>query len=373
MYSPLVSSWDALIRSGAQRRTTADVYENPTVLVAALANVPIESFSIKIDRKSGIRRTADIKIVDPDILGEMTRPGSSLEPYGTEVRLNTGLKLPGGSYSMIPAGVFQIEDLKWDQDESSLTISLFDRSKALDRSQYGVPLDASGKLASEFIQDTITDLLPYVQVVFDATSDVRFPGGTTFRAGRMQAVADAAEAMGCEAFFDVNGTARVVAIPFIDTTVSSSQYDWLVNAGEDGVLISYSRAITRKDTFNKIHVWGAPPAESTPQPYGFAVDDNPSSATYYGGRFGKADLRIERQELTSNGQCASYAIAQLRNSTGLAKSISLESLSNPALDAGDTILVRYPDGTEELHLVDGLTFTESGAMSVDTRVQTRAS
>lgn len=372
MYSPLDASWDNLIRSGSNRKTVIDIYQDPALLVPTLSDIPLERFSIKVDRNSNIRRTGEATVIDSDLLGELTRSGSSLEPYGSEVRVRTGLRLSNGSYAMVPVGVFQIEDLRWNEDESSIQMSLFDRSKALERSSYGVPIDASGKQALAFIQDVITDLMPYVTFNFAASNfDIRFPGGTTFRSGRLAAVEEAAQVLGCEFFFDVNGTARVVPTPYIDQTTLSSQYDWLVNVGEDGVLVSYARGITRKDTFNKIHVWGAPATESTPQPYGFAVDDNPSSPTYYGGRFGKADTRVERQELTTAGQCTTFALAQLRNSVGLSRSVNMNSLCNPALDAGDKILVRYLDGSQELHLVDSLGFDQTGGMSIETRVQMR--
>lgn len=364
MYSPLSQTWDSKVRSNAAIIARADLYADPSSDIVTLADLPLSSWKISVDRNSSIRRTAQVTIMDEEILAEVIAGRSGLQPYGSEIRMNVGFE-----NDLIPVGIFQVEDLSWDESETTLSISLFDRGQALQRSSYGLELDASGKQALAFIQETVNDLLPYVAFIESVDNNIRFPGGTTYRSGRLQAVQEAAQALGAEFYFDVNGSAVVTPIPFVDALVHESDYNWLVNTGEDGVLISYNRKITRKDTYNKIHVMGAPATQTSPQPYGFASDDNPASPTYYGGPFGKADQRIERQELTTDSQCRTYALAQLRNATGLSRNISLDSLCNPALDAGDVIRVDFPDGTFELHMVDRVDFDQTGKMSIDTRAR----
>jgi hypothetical protein len=371
MYSPLPDEWDNLIRSGVQRRAVVDIYGDPSVDTANLSDIAISSFSVTVDRRSSTRRAAQVTIVNEDLLDELIAGGSSLEPYGSEVRLRVGFVKPDGNDVLIPVGRFQIEELTWDADEASIEMSLFDRSQILNRSSFGVHIDASGKQANDFIQDVVSDLVPYAAFIDEVPDGnlIRLPGGTTYRAGMLAAVEEAAKAMAAEFYFDVNGSAKIIPVPYLDTLTFESEYDWKVDAGETGVLISYNRKISRRDTYNKIHVYGAPAQQNVKQPYGFAVDDNPASPTYYGGRFGKADKRIERQELTSDGQCRTFALSELRNSIGLSKSLSLSGLSNPALDAGDTIRVEYPSGLFELHLIDSLTFDHTGAMQIETRVR----
>lgn len=371
MYSPLPLEWDKLIRSGAQRRTVVDVYADPAVSAITLSDIPVEDWQVTVDRNSDIRRTATVKIVDEDLTAELIREKSSLDPYGSEIHIKTGFRLDDGSFTYVPLGVFQIEDLDWNQDEIGVSLHLNDRSRSLQRSLYGLPFDAAGKDAVALIQDILQDLLPYVSFVSSIApaNNIRLPGGTSYRNGRLAAIQDIAQALGAEFFFDTDGVARLVPVPFIDTTVYDSDYDWLVNTGTDGVLVSYTRQISRRDTFNRIHVLGAPATKEVPQPYALAADDNPGSPTYQHGRFGQSDKTFERQELTTDGQCMTYALAQLRNSIGLSKSLGFNSLANPALEEGDTVLVEYPDGTQELHLVDGKTEDQTGGMKISTRTR----
>lgn len=366
MYSPLPDDWENSIRTGAKPILRADLYANPTVSVVTLSDLPVSEYQVLIDRNSAIRRSAQLTITSEELVGEIIDGNSSLQPYGAEIRLYIGYDVD----ELIPVGVFQIEELSWDEAEATIQVSLFDRSQGLQRTSYGLHMDASGKQALVFIEEQISGNLPYVAVLNNTgTQDIRFPGGTTYRSGVLQAIQEAANTFGAEVFFDVNGDAVINDTPYVDELTSNAQYDWLVDTGSTGVLISYSRKLTKKDTFNKIHVFGAPATNTTPQPYGFALDDTPGSPTYYGGPFGKADLRVERQELTTDGQCTTFALAQLRNSRGLSKSLDFTSLWNPALDAGDVLRVDYPNGIVELHLVDSIRYDESGAMSIETRAQ----
>lgn len=370
MYSPLPDDWEALIRSGAERKALADVFADPSTGHVTIGDIEIEEFSVTIDRRSDIRRTASVKIQNFDLLQELKSGTSSLQPYGSEVRIRTGFHRADGTDALITAGLFQIEELDWDQDEESFTVTLNDRSKGLARTNFGTTLDASGKNIFTFINDLVFDSLPWAQLVIDDdVLDLTLPGGTSYRGGKLAAIKAATESIGAEFFFDADGIARVSLIPAIDPLLGPGGEDWSVDTGENGVLVSYARKLSRKDTYNKIHVYGAPPKDKEPQPYAFAVDDDPSSPTYYNGRFGKADLSIERQELTSSGQCKEYAASYLKNSIGLSKSIDLRELGNPAIDAGDIVLVTFVDGSQEFHLVDTSRFDQTGGQDISTRVQ----
>lgn len=371
MYSPLPEDWDDLVRSGAQRIYVLDVIPDPEIGEVAIADIPIQTFQITIDRRSDIRRTGSATIVHSELLDALKTETSGLEPYGAEIRVRSGFVRGDSTTALVNVGFFLIEDITWTEDESSFEVTFKDRSSVLERSQFGTPIDASGKLVHTFINDALFETLPRVELVIDSDiTNIHLPGGTTYRAGKLAAIQEAAKSVGAEFFFDADGIARVTAVPFLDTINGPGSPDWIIDAGANGVMISYNRSISRANAYNKIHVWGAPKDEDTPQPYASAEDDNPASPTYYGGRFGRVDLRIERQELTDSGQCLEYARAYLRNSIGLSRSIDISLLGNHALDVGDIILAVYPDGEEEFHLVDMITFAADGAMTISTRTQT---
>lgn len=369
MYQNLPAQWDEYIRSGLQRISTIDIVGNPFTGIVNVPDIPTDKWAVSVSRRSDIRRTGRVTVTDAALLSRLIDPATSLRPFSAEIRIKSGFVVRGLP-EMIPLGVFRIEDLNWSEDESSFEMSLNDRSKTIARTSFGVQIDASGKLLYTFLNDMVLSELPYVQLVIDpAVQNFRFPGGTTYRSGKLSAVHEACEAAGAEFYFDADGVGRVVPVPYLNSVIGPGAEDWRVDTGESGVLVKYSRSFSRTDAYNKIHVYGAVGDTKVAQPYASAQDDDPSSPTYFGGPFGRAEIRVERQELTNAGQCTEYARAYLRNSAGLAKSISVTTLGNHALQEGDTILAAYPDGAEEYHLVDGFDVDQTGSMRIVTRTR----
>lgn len=346
-----------------------DIIGDPAVGHITVPDVPLRDWSGRVSRQADIRRTATAEVVDAELLARFIDPATSLRPFSAEFVIKHGF-LVQGVERLIPFGTFRAEDFSWNESEDSFTMELNDRSRQIQRDSFGIPVDASGKLLSNFINDLFYDALPYAQLVIDSdVEDIRLPGGTTYRSGKLSAIHEACEAAGAEFFFDSKGVGRVTRVPFLDIIGGPGPQDWDVDVGDNGVLIKYQRAFSRKDAYNKILVYGAPKDQDTPQPYATAIDDDPSSATYYGGSFGKAELKIERQELLTVGQCQEYADAYLRNAIGLAKSIQLNSLSNHALEEGDVILATFPDNSQEFHMIDGYDISIDGSMTLQTRTR----
>jgi hypothetical protein len=177
------------------------------------------------------------------------------------------------------------------------------------------------------------------------------------------------EAMGGEVYLDVNGDVQVVTPPFIDTTTPQASAVWTVDVGDQGVLISARRGISRADTYNSVVCRGGTKTNGK-QAWGRVYDLNPGSPTYYNGPFGRTRRIIENSAVTTDAQCTAIAMAELRKVTGLAKSVSFTSLRNPALEVGDILLFEFFDSETELHILDGFTYDfASGEMSAETRAQ----
>lgn len=375
MYSPLTDDYDLGIRSGAQRVSYVDVYYPVTATTPILSNVAIESFSIRADRKSDIRRTGTVVINDEELLNilKITNDTSPLEPYGAEFRIMHGLKHADGSEELIPVGVFHAEDLSYDNPGSLIKISLVDRSRVLKRKMYGFPRDAGGQLATAVISHPVTTLLPYAGTVQfeDGLDDLRIPGGTQHRGDMLSICQDTAASMAGEFFFDAEGVPRVNKIPTLDISSFAGVADWDVDCGEEGVLISAASTISRKDTYNRVLVIGVNPSENTEAVYADIQDNDPRSLTYYYGNFGQVDKWIEDSNLTTYTQCITRANAELNNSKGLSYTLALETLSNPALDLGDILKVTLPDRSIQYHLVDSFGIDHTGQMSISTRTEQR--
>jgi len=353
--------------------TTVDVWYNQALVVAG---VPIVDGTITVDRTSKTRRSGTCTIGDPTFFP--TFANSALAPYGAELNIKQGITFPDGTTEMISLGWFRIEDVYEEtapgQSNGGLPIvDFFDRSQAVIEASFLDPIDRSGQDVVSVGTRLIQDVVPYAAVKFaPGLGDGTTPGGTTFDTDRWDAVSTIAGFLNAECYFDANGIAQYVPIPSLSQSTPTSAAVWVMDAStpaaiaaggsSTGVLVQAQRTVSRSGVYNAVSCYGSSTG-SGPPPVGYACDTDPRSPTYYGpsatgnpqGPFGASTYRYTNSLITTIADAAVAAEAQLQNFLGLARSLSFTVCPNPALEAGDIVLVVYPDGKTELHLLD--TFT----------------
>lgn len=362
------SSWDLAIRSGTRRKAVVDLYSNPAAGgPATLSDLEVTSWSITDDRRSEVRRTGTVKIVSAALKDELAQnTNSPLHPFGAEIHLRVGF-IYSASEELVPMGIFTVESTSFTEENDEITFELSDRMKVLQLSAFSRPSDYSGRYASATLTEVVTSTMPWVTVEYDFGRDILLPGGTVYSNARADTLTSIGVALGAEVYFNRLGVVKIVAVPSVTSGTTASQAQWKIDVGDTGVLISANTSISRRDTHNRVNVTGTAADGDTPPPYGYDFDGNPSSPTYYYGGFGKIDLNVTRQEITTNDQAFFAAQQLLRNAVGLQKTISFKALQNAALDAGDLIHVVFPDGREEVHLIDSISHDSSGSFSLETR------
>lgn len=373
MYSPLHVAWDYAIRMGAPRVTYADFYYPNTAESPTISNIPIESFNLSVDRRGDIRRTCELTIVSEDLLLELkkaTTGGSSIEPYGGEIRLRHGVIISDTlEESTVPLGVFHIEKMTYEDPGARMNFELVDRSMILKRKLYGFPRNAGGQDKVAVVMHPVTNEMPYVtQIVDPAVVTSKIPGGVMHRGDMLTIVHETAESLAAEFFFDQNGNACLSPAAKLDATFNGIP-DWEVDAGEEGVLVKAGVSVNRGDTYNRVLVIGVNPSEGVAAVYADVQDNDPSSSTYYYGPFGQADKWIDDNTMTTYAACLARANQELANHKGLSRTLDLVCLGNPALDVGDIIRVTYLDGTRAFYLVDSYNLDHAGTMRINTRTE----
>jgi hypothetical protein len=108
---------------------------------------------------------------------------------------------------------------------------------------------------------------------------------------------------------------------------------------------------------------------------GIASDDDPLSPTFAGsdpgrGGFGQVVFHHSSPLMKTLGQCQDAARAMLAPKLGLHQQVEFAAAPNPALDAGDVVLVRNPAGLTAV-ILDSLTLdlgsmTQSGKCRAST-------
>lgn len=141
-----------------------------------------------------------------------------------------------------------------------------------------------------------------------------------------------------------------------------------VNAGRNGVLVAMARQLSREGAYNAVVAYGEAPDTETPV-RAVAVDNNPNSATYFYGQFGKVPRYYSSPFITTLSQATTAAASILVRTLGLPYNVNFEAVPNPALEPLDLIRISYPRAGAELHVIDSMTIplTPEGALRAVTR------
>lgn len=364
---PVSSDFLNAVRESSARVTVIDIYaiETSTPL---LADVVVKDGVVRIDRNADHHRTATVTVASQELITQFKT--GVLDPRLIEIWIRSGIDYGiAKGKELVPLGVFRVSKLSWSEAEQILTLELVDRSILLKKYSHQAVSDYGGRKITDVITSTI-QALGNMDVVFEGGTEAfptRLPGSATYDGTTLEMFKKLLEILGAEGAFDGNGIYRVKRIVFIDGGSDPADAVFEIDAGETGVLIDASRGVNLDNVYNFIAVYGATDAAGKPV-YGSALDSDPASPTYYYGVFGKAIKVIQNNNLISVSQCTIAANAALRDSIGLAESLSITCLPNSALYAGDTVIVTYPDESSELHLLDSIQLPLAGGqMQITTK------
>ena len=160
-----------------------------------------------------------------------------------------------------------------------------------------------------------------------------------------------ANKLGAEIFCTPTGQFRVQKRPRFKDTVPVARID----EGPDGVLVSLGTSVSRDEVYNVVVASHQSSDDVTISAVAF--DDDPESATYYGGPFGKRILVLEPDPLlTTRDMCRAKAELTLERKRYPERELDLTFLPNPALEPDDVVQITMLDGTVENHLIRSLNF-----------------
>lgn len=323
--------------------------------------------SVTIDRTADQRRSLELTVVTSALYP--TSPADALNVYGSEVTVSRGIEYANGAQELLQLGVFRIETVTRSVPDQTLTITAWDRSSQLVDERFVKPRKFASQLATDLIQLLVGEVYPDTVFTITTADTTPIPKHHVDR-DRWAEIQRVAHVIGCEAFFDADGDFVIQDTPDPTTAVPV----WAVDAGPGGVLIASQDSVTREGAPSIVVAIGEtvsgnnPPVVSA-NPHGY--DDNPLSPTYYLGVFGAVPRFYSSSHIRTQAQANRVADAQLADHLGVTRSISFDSIVNPALDAGDAVIITHPDGSSELHIVDSLTIPLSpgGVMTGQTRAQ----
>ncbi|WP_086663687.1 DUF5047 domain-containing protein [Lentzea kentuckyensis] len=328
--------------------------------------IPVGGGSITSDATSQVRRSGTIN-TDPNLWP--VNPRSVLAPLGTEVQVDFGIGIPGGVVEWVPVIRGLLTEASRRQpigSDSALPLSLVDRSARVAENRFTAPTQTvAGATAVTEIRRLIQDAIGASVPVVDYTGSVAVAAVLDIDRERWtDGVEKLADSIAAEVFFDPQGGGVIRPQPTLSDTVR-----WIISSGATGILVTRDDKLTRERSYNGVvasgqRTDGTAPATAT------VWDTDPNSPTYYLGSFGRKPRFYTSALLTTTGQCTTTATALLSRAKGMAAQVSLTAVCNPALEAGDVVLVRDDStGEETRHILDKVTIPLSpkDAQTFETR------
>ena len=278
-----------------------------------------------------VRRSCNIRLVDPD--GVLT-PASAkdlLAPKGTELRLYRGL-LVDNSYEYVPLGVFGIVEPEITAHGAGTQIHLkgWDRVDAVRTRRFDAAYPiAAGTATWQAISDIVTSRLTVPvritqsgnttpEVVYDALSD-------PWDAVRKLAAAD-----NLSAYFDQLGT--LVVEPYAEAPTGI-----IYQPGNSSLLVDTSRTIKADTTYSGVIVTGEHPEAGAIRSVLWDTDVN--SPTYYLGPFGKRPYGYSSPLIDTQAKADAAAATLLPQVTKMRQEITIHTIGHPGHDIGDAVTV----------------------------------
>lgn len=331
--------------------------------------------SVTMQSGADARARCSLDVVGIDDLIPVST-SSVLNVYQTELAIYRGLMHEGDTY-LVPLGVFGIDQSQVSDTGGEVTIAINGRDRA---GRFISPeggfegagfLPAETKAGAAIISVLLANWpdMPYDVNAFDGLT-VPLPA-LTWEEGedRWAFCSGIASSCGGELFFDRLGRLTVQPVPDLSTAEPiASIYD-----GEGGTLMNISRDWDRSRVINRWTVIGQnasnDPSEVVPR--GVALDNDPSSPTYYYGTFGKRLETVNNSFVASNTQAQDMATGLLAKSIGTPDSISFGAIPDPGRSPLDVVTVeRSRLGIASNQIIDTITHPLGAGevMTADTRI-----
>lgn len=324
-------------------------------------DVPVFAGQVTVDGTAKIRRILTLEVqADPRWTAVLA--GAVVKPY-------RGVRFVDGSTEMVPLGVFHVRQEDVDLaglDRVKLTVP--DRWRYVQRGRFYWPMSSvtGATIAAEWHR-IVRATLPaaYVTSFANLSGSTQVIAPTVWPRDRDNAAEDLATSLGCEGFFDVTGQPTLRPV-----TLATAATAWTVQAGPGGAVFGGQRSTTDERTYSAVVVSPTRTDGTAPFPPQVVEDNDPTSPTYAHGPFGQVPRFYGSPVVTNASQALVVATALLAKVTGIARTLTLDSVVNPALDAGDVIELRG-NGLRERHIVDAFTvpLTVEDKMTLTTRSQ----
>lgn len=326
--------------------------------------VNVEAGVLAVDGSARVRRRINNLVITGDtaVYELAATPGAVFD-------ISHGLSY-GASDELVP--IFHGEALTPAQGfgDGKITLSLVDLGNWLARCRFlapYAPTAATTRVAAitAVVQGAISSA-----TVTNASSDTGTIGSAqVWTEGPLDVISDLTRDGSTDGYFLPDGTFTIR-----NKATTSTPYVWSAGSGDGGVLLSATRARPNDRLYNTVVVRpsAADGSQTWTQQTAQVTD---STHPRHPSKIGVVPYFYASPSIASAAAALSVAQAQLDRVLGTTETLSLESIANPALEAGDSIRVITPRiNTEDAkifqHFIDSFTLNlATGSMNLETRSQ----
>lgn len=337
------------------------------------AIIPILTGDVQLDANAEVRSTLDMTTAGVSDAGVRMWPNAAndlLAPFGKEVFVERGIQYKTGDTEWVSLGYHRIYTAEQDNPpDGPVRISARDRMSGLVDAKLIAPVQFPAATTRAAVMDRLVhEVYPYAVIEWDDSGAVAIGSSRVAEEDRYAFLNDLVTSAGRIWYWDYRGVLVIKQAP------SPTEPVWDVNHGQNGVLISMGRDLTREGVFNGVVATGEGDAPAR----AVVVDGGSLSPTYWWGAYGKVPTFYSSSFLTTNAQALGAATALLSRSLGTPYQVEFGSVVNPALETLDPVRVVYPDRARsrsdvaETHIIESLTvpLSPEDAQSGTTREQT---
>lgn len=336
----------AALQGSFEYRVAVDVWADGR-LVTIDGPLDVTSGSLSITDGQAVRSAVSLTVADPDGLIRPTGDDSSITPYGPELNIRAGIRL-GARVELVSLGWFPITSVKVDQrwrtyQSATDTIRVPSGTvqiEAVDRAQWiaEARFEAREQPRSATVLGECARILAGVapwQAPAGIT-DRGIPSTITYDDDRLGALVKLADALNADPVADPSGS-----ITLVDRTWGAPV--WTVAGGDDGVLASWQRQMTRDGVYNAAVVSGADPDNGLAPKMGRARQADGPLRYRPGFRipyFQASPILTTQSQVDKAATTTLARVVSQRTQT-----VDVECSPNPAITAGDILTLQAPRGT----------------------------
>jgi hypothetical protein len=336
--------------------------------------IPIITGDVQLATNNEVRSTLDLTTDGVSAAGVRMWPNAAndlLAPFGNEIFVERGVQYKTGDTEWVSLGYHKLFTVEQDNPpDGPLRIAAKDRMSSIVDAKLINPVQfTAATTRAAVVERLVRDVYPDAVIEWaDSAGAVAIGKTLVAEEDRYKFLNDLVTSAGKIWYWNHEGKLVIKPAP------SPSAPVWDVDHGENGVMVSMGRDLTREGVFNGVVATGSGEAPAR----AVVVDGNSNSPTYWWGSYGKVPTFYQSEFLAYNADALAAATALLSRSLGTPYVVQFGSIVNPALEVLDPVRVVYPNKARsrsdvtETHIIETLTvpLSPEDAQSGTTREQT---